>query len=100
MIWFSKLRLKMVGPVDSILITSLLETPLDLRKSILGKRVFSGLHNRTGGEPLMSFETWVLVNPWFPKNSRTESGLFGVSKLVYFEAERAFSRGNPHEFTR
>lgn len=30
----------------------------------------------------------------------TESGLFGVLKFKYFEAEIAFSKGNLHEFIR
>ncbi|KAI8005002.1 hypothetical protein LOK49_LG08G03167 [Camellia lanceoleosa] len=100
MTWFSKLLFRTAGDEDSILATSVLETPLDLKNSSLGKRVFSGSHTITGGSFLTRIEIWVLVKPWFSKNARTESGLSGVSKLTYFDAERAFSRGNPHEFTR
>ena len=100
MIIFSKLLRKRSGDVDTILVTSVLETPLDSKNWSLGKRVFSGSHMSNGGRFLMIFEIWVSVNPWFLKNARTESYLFVVPNLRFLDAVRAFSGGNPHEFMR
>ncbi|KAG5529860.1 hypothetical protein RHGRI_030288 [Rhododendron griersonianum] len=74
---------------------SALETPLDLKKSSLGKRVFSGWDKRTWGTFLMRFEAWVSVKPWLQKNAMTELGFSGVWKLSFFDAVIAFFKRKP-----
>ncbi|KAG5560646.1 hypothetical protein RHGRI_003842 [Rhododendron griersonianum] len=86
--------------IEVNLAISVIERPLDLRNSSLGKRDFWGSRIITGGYFVMALEIWVWVNPWFLKNAKTESGLSGVSNLTYLAAERAFSGDNPHEFMR
>lgn len=48
----------------------------------------------------MMFVVWDFGNPRFLKKLRTESGLCGVFKRTYLEADNADSRDNPHEFMR
>ena len=100
MICFSKLLFRIHGARVKILARSVLETPSDAKNWNLGRRVFSGSQSKTGGNHLTRFEIWISVNPWFLKKASTESGLLGVSKFMYLEADRAFSGGNPHEFMR
>ncbi|KAI7985592.1 hypothetical protein LOK49_LG14G01499 [Camellia lanceoleosa] len=80
------LLFKTAGAEDSILATSVLKTPLDLKNWNLGKRVFSGSHKITGGYLLTRFEIWVLVKPWFSKNARTESGFLSLRSFPSISA--------------
>lgn len=103
MIQFSKLLAKRSGDADTILATSPLERPLDMKNSSLGRMDLSGLHKSTRVCFAMMRVIWVLVNPCFLKHARTESGLPVASNFTqYFDADsdRAFSGVNPHDFTR
>lgn len=49
----------------------------------------------------MSFEIWVLENPWSSvKNVMTDSGSFGVLPLRFWATDTALSRGRKHDSVR
>lgn len=51
---------------------------------------------------MMNFVMWVLEKPWDLRKARTESCFCGfvLSSWVFWDVERAVSKGSPHEFTR
>ncbi|KAG5533246.1 hypothetical protein RHGRI_027444 [Rhododendron griersonianum] len=64
-----------MGMQNTILATSPLKGPLDMKNSSLGRMDLSGLHKSRRGCFATMFVIWVWVNPCFLKNARTESGL-------------------------
>lgn len=100
MIDFSKLFVKIIGLPDTILATCLLESPLDMKNSNLGRRDLLGLYKSKRGRFAMIFVIWVWVNPCFLKNATTESGLSVASNFRNFDTDLAFSGVNPNDFTR
>ncbi|KAK7843791.1 hypothetical protein CFP56_011915 [Quercus suber] len=97
---FSKLFPSRDAFAHRTLVRSELETPLERKNSILGKRVFSGLVVSTCGIDLTSWEIWVLLKPFSLRRLSTESGLSGFSKCTFWDVKRADFGDNPHEFMR
>ncbi|KAK7843793.1 hypothetical protein CFP56_011913 [Quercus suber] len=95
---FSKLFPSRDAFAQRTLVRSELETPLERKNSILGKRVFSGLVVSTCGNNLTSWEIWVLLKPFSLRRLSTESGLSGFSKCTFWDVKRADFGDNPHEF--
>ncbi|KAI9075899.1 hypothetical protein K1719_042179 [Acacia pycnantha] len=77
-----------------------LEMPLDMKNSILGRKVCSGSDRRHCGNCLVKRRIWDSENPSFFKESITKSGFSRVSKVRYLEAEAASWGEKPQVSTR
>ena len=62
---------------------------LDLKNSILGKKVLWGSDKRNRGSTLVKRRIWGFEKPCFFKKLMTRSGFCGVSKVTYLVAELA-----------
>lgn len=79
---FFKLLVNKNGFEERIPGRSKLETPIERKNSILGKRIFSGSDKSNNGCILTSLEIQVLVNPIFLRRLSTESDLSGFSQFI------------------
>ncbi|KAJ8647560.1 hypothetical protein MRB53_000583 [Persea americana] len=91
---------KIDGFEEITFVRSVPEIPYLFKTLILRKSVFWGLLKRIDGDLVTSLVIWASVKPWFLNSSITESGFLGFLRFGLFEAERADSGDNPHEFTR
>ena len=79
----------MMGQPHKSLGISELGTPLDLKNSILGKKVLWGSDKRYRGSSFVKRRIWGFEKPRFFKKLMTRSGFCGVLKVTYLVAELA-----------